>query len=146
MTGISHHTPDTGVPYREPPTAWAGWVVFAGVMLVTLGVFQVIEGMVALFDDGFYAVTSDGLVVDVDYNTWGWIHTAIGVVGILAGAGLLAGNIVARVVGVLIALLSAVANLVFISAYPLWSTIMITLDVVVIYAIIVHGREVKEYR
>jgi hypothetical protein len=147
MTGISHRSPtDTNAPYGEGPTAWAGWVVFAGVMLVTLGVFQVIEGMVALFDDGFYAVTSDGLVVDVDYNTWGWIHTAIGVVMILAGVGLLAGNMVARVVGVLIALVSAVANLVFISAYPLWSTIMITFAVIVIYAIIVHGREVKEYR
>ena len=147
MTGISHRSPtDTNAPYGAGPTAWAGWVVFAGVMLVTLGVFQLIEGMVALFDDGFYAVTSDGLVVDVDYNTWGWIHTAIGVVMILAGAGLLAGNMVARVVGVLIALLSAVANLVFISAYPLWSTIMITFAVIVIYAIIVHGGEVKEVR
>jgi hypothetical protein len=147
MTDTSHRDPTgTGVPSREQMSAWAGWVVFAGVMLITLGAFQIVEGLVALFDDGFYAVTSSGLVVDVDYNTWGWIHLAIGVIGVLAGLGLLAGNMVARVVGVGIALLSALANLVFISAYPLWSVIMITIDVIVIFAIIVHGREVRSYR
>ena len=145
MTDTSHHrSTGTGTPYAEPASAWAGWVVFGGVMLITLGAFQIIQGLVALFDDGFYAVTSDGLVVDVDYNTWGWIHTAIGVIGVLVGLGLLAGNVVARVLGVAIASLSALANLVFIAAYPLWSAIVITLDVLVIYAIIVHGREVRE--
>ena len=113
-------------------------------MLIMLGTFQIIEGLVALFDDGFYAVGSNGLVVNVDYNTWGWIHPVIGVVGVLAGLGLLAGNMVARIVGVAVAFLSALVNLAFISAYPVWSTIMITIDVIVIYAIIVHGRELKK--
>ena len=112
-------------------------------MLIMLGTFQVIQGLVALFDDGFYLVRLDGLVVDVDYNTWGWIHLVIGVVGVLTGMGLLAGNMAARVVGVVIAFLSALVNLAFISAYPVWSAILITLDVIVIYAIIVHGRELK---
>ena len=147
MTDTSHRTSTrTGAAYDEPPTAWVGWVVFGGVMLITLGAFQIIQGLVALFDDGFYAVTSEGLVVDSDYNTWGWIHTGIGIVAVLTGVGLLAGNMVARVVGVGIAMLSALVNLVFISAYPIWSAIMITLDVIVIYAIIVHGREVKAVR
>src|SRR3954466_6605140 len=85
MTDTSQRkSPDT---YTEP-TAWAGWVVFGGVMLMMLGAFQVIEGLVALFDDGFYLVRSNGLVVDVNYNTWGWIHLLIGVVAILAGVGL----------------------------------------------------------
>jgi hypothetical protein len=112
-------------------------------MLIMLGAFQIIEGLVALFDDGFYAVRPDGLVVNVDYNTWGWVHTVIGVVGVLAGMGLIAGNMAARIVGVVIACLSAVVNLAFLSAYPVWSTIMIAVDVIVIYAIIVHGRELK---
>jgi hypothetical protein len=118
-------------------------VVFAGVMLVMMGVFQVVQGLVALFDDGFYAVGSNGLVVDVDYNTWGWIHVVIGLVGVLVGIGLMAGNMAARIAGVAIAFLSALVNLVFISAYPVWSVIVIALDVIVIYAIIVHGRELK---
>ena len=130
--------------YDDEPTAWTGWVVFAGVMLIMLGSFQIIQGLVALFDDGFYLVRSNGLVVDVDYNTWGWVHTGIGIIGVLAGLGLLAGNMAARIVGIVIAFLSALVNLAFLSAYPVWSTIMITVDVIVIYAIIVHGREHKK--
>jgi hypothetical protein len=130
--------------YDDEPTAWTGWVVFAGVMLIMLGSFQIIQGLVALFDDGFYLVRSNGLVVDVDYNTWGWVHTGIGIIGVLAGLGLLAGNMAARIVGIVIAFLSALVNLAFLSAYPVWSTIMITVDVIVIYAIIVHGRELKK--
>jgi hypothetical protein len=145
MTDTSRRRSETDVRYETEPTAWAGWVVFAGVMLIMLGTFQIIQGLVALFDDGFYLVRSNGLVVDVDYNTWGWIHTIIGVIAVLAGLGLLAGNMAARVVAVAIAFLSALVNLAFISAYPLWSTIMITIDVIVIFAIVVHGRELKGY-
>jgi hypothetical protein len=128
-----------------PPAAsgWSGWVVFAGVMLVLLGCFQVIEGLVALFDDGFYLVRPRGLVLHVDYATWGWVHLALGLLMVLTGLGLMAGNIVARVVGVLLALLSAVVNLAFVAANPVWSVLVIALDVVVIYAIVVHGRELR---
>ena len=144
MTDTSHRrSAATDVRYDDERTGWAGWVVFGGVMLIMMGAFQVTMGLVALFDDGFYAVRSDGLVVNVDYNTWGWVHTGIGVISVLAGMGLLAGNMAARIVGVVIAFLSAIVNLAFLSAYPVWSTIMITLDVIVIYAIIVHGRELK---
>ena len=144
MTDTSRRRSAETARYDDEPTAWAGWVVFAGVMLIMLGTFQIIQGLVALFDDGFYLVNSNGLVVDVDYNTWGWVHTGIGVISVLAGMGLLAGNMAARIVGVVIAFLSAIVNLAFLSAYPVWSTIMITLDVIVIYAIIVHGRELKK--
>jgi hypothetical protein len=143
MTDTSHRRSADSEGRYDAQTAWAGWVIFGGVMLIMLGAFQIVEGLVALFDDGFYLVGQSGLVVDVDYNTWGWIHTIIGTVAILTGIGLLAGNMAARIVGVGIASLSALANLVFISAYPLWSTIMITIDIIVIYAIIVHGRELK---
>jgi hypothetical protein len=147
MTDTSHRdVTAAGTGYGDSPSAWAGWVVFGGVMLIMLGTFQIIEGLVALFDDGFYAVASNGLVVNVDYNTWGWVHTLIGIVAILAGLGLLAGNMAARVVGVGIAFLSALVNLAFISAYPVWSIIMITVDVLVIFAIIVHGGELKASR
>jgi hypothetical protein len=145
MTDTSRRAAANDDRYGDTPTAWAGWVVFGGVMLIMVGAFQIIEGLVALFDDGFYLVGSTGLLVNVDYNTWGWIHTAIGVVCVLAGIGLLAGNMVARVVGIAVACLSALVNLAFISAYPVWSAIMIILDVIVIYAIIVHGRELKGY-
>jgi hypothetical protein len=148
MTDTSHRrSPATDESYQREPTAWAGWVAFGGVMLIMLGTFQAIEGLIAVFDDGFYLVRPNGLVVNVDYNTWGWTHIIIGIVAVLAGVGLLAGNMAARIVGVGIAFLSALVNLAFISAYPVWSVILITLDVIVIYAIIVHGRELKsDYR
>jgi len=144
MADTSHRRPAaTDVRYEDERTGWAGWVVFGGVMLMMVGAFQIIEGLVALFDDGFYLVARSGLVVDVDYNTWGWIHIIIGLVGVLVGVGLMAGNTAARIAGVVIAFLSALANLAFTSAYPVWSVLVIVLDIIVIYAIIVHGRELK---
>ena len=124
-------------------SGWVGWVVFAGLMLIMLGSFQVIQGLVAIFDRGYYLVGSEGLVVNVDYTAWGWLHVGIGVIALAAGLGLLKGNMFARVVGVIVAIVSAVVNLAFIAAYPVWSTILIAVDVIVIYAIVVHGRELQ---
>lgn len=135
-------SPAGGAPPREV-TGWVGWVAFAGVMLVMLGVFQLIEGLVAIFDNGYFVVRPNGLVVNVDYSAWGWLHFALGVLGIVIGLGLLRGNAAARVAGVILAALSAIVNLGFIAAYPVWSTIIIAVDVIVIYAIVVHGRELE---
>ena len=128
---------------RPEVTGWAGWVTFAGIMLIMLGIFQAIEGFVAIFDDGYYLVRPNGLVVNVDYTAWGWIHLIIGLVAIAVGIGLMTGNMVVRIVGIIIAVISAIVNLMFIAAYPVWSTIVIAVDVIVIYAIVVHGRELK---
>ena len=125
-------------------TGWAGFVVFAGVMMLMIGSFHAIAGLVALFEDDYYLVRPSGLVVNVDYTAWGWLHLVLGVLVALAGLGALSGQMWARVTGVVLAGLSAVANMVFIAAYPVWSIVMITLDVLVIYALIVHGREVKQ--
>jgi hypothetical protein len=126
------------------PTGWTGWVVFASFMMILLGTFQIIEGLVALFDDGFYHVSSRGLVVDVNYNVWGTIHLLLGVLVLAAGVGVLSGNLAARTLGVILASLSALANIVFIEAYPIWSILIITVDVLVIYALTVHGRELRD--
>jgi hypothetical protein len=146
-TSRSRTEPVTSSSYPHSSGAdvsgWAGWVVFAGIMMIMLGVFQLIEGVVALFDQGYYLVAPSGLVLSVDYNTWGWAHLTIGVLAVATGIGLIAGNMLARVVGVILAVLSAILNLVFIAAYPVWSTIVIAIDVIVIYAIVVHGRELK---
>ena len=112
-------------------------------MMVLLGTFQGIQGFVAIFDNGYYRVTESGLVVNVDYTVWGWTHLLLGVLVVLSGIGIMAGNLVARTVGVLLAGLSAIANLLFIEAYPIWSIIIITVDILVIYALTVHGRELK---
>jgi hypothetical protein len=128
---------------RQESDAWRGWITFAGAMLILLGAFQVIEGLVALFARGFYAVGPQGLIVSVDYNAWGWLHLIIGVVVIAAGAGILTGQTWARVLGIIFAGLSAIVNLAFLAANPFWAIIIIAVDVVVIYALAVHGREMQ---
>ncbi len=125
------------------PTGWVGWVIFAGVVMIMLGLFHIIDGLVAIFEKGFYLVTSSQLVVHVDYAAWGWVHLAIGVVFLLTGFGVLAGLLLARVIGIALAVLSAIVNLAFLAAYPVWGVILIALDVVVIYALAMHGRELK---
>ncbi len=143
-TGSSRPTVDTTrVAYStEPePTGWTGWIVFASFMMFLIGAFQVVQGLVAILNDDYYAVTEGGLVVNFDFTVWGWVHLLLGVLLIASGAGVLAGNLAARIVGVLLAGLSAIANLLFIEAAPVWSIVMITVDVLVIYALTVHGRE-----
>jgi len=148
MTDLGSSRPEidtSSVAYgKDPdPTGWTGWVVFASFMMIIAGSFQAIEGLVAIFDDGFYHVTESGLVVNVDYSVWGWIHLLLGALLIICGVGVLAGNIVARVVAILLAGLSALVNLVFLEAYPIWGILIITVDVLVIYSLVVHGRELR---
>lgn len=129
---------------RREPTGWVGWIVFSGLLMIMLGTFQAIMGFVALFKEDYYLVGREGLVVEVDYTAWGWVHLIIGTLALLAGLGILAGQMWARVVGIILALVSAIANLAFLAAYPVWGIIVITMDVLIIYALCVHGRELKE--
>jgi len=132
-------SPSSGAGY----SGWAGWVAFAGALMVMLGIFAIIEGLVAIFSDKYFLVPRAQLVVSVDYSAWGWLHMALGVIVLVAGVCVFAGQIWARTVGVLVALVSAVVNIAFLSAYPVWSVIMITLDVIVILALTVHGSEMR---
>ena len=128
----------------QAATGWAAWIAFAAVILAVIGVLQIMQGLAALIDDGFYVVRESGLVVNVDYSVWGWTHMLLGIVAILVAAGLLAGNTVARVAGVILAMVSAIVNLAFLPAYPWWSTVVIVFDVLVIYALTAHGGEMKQ--
>ena len=128
---------------RPQATGWVGYVVFAGVMLIMLGGFQAIEGLVAIFRDDYYLVTQRGLLLTMDFTAWGWTHLILGAVAVIAGIGVLLGQTWARVIGVIIAVLSALSNIAFLPAYPIWATIIIALDVLAIYALTVHGREVQ---
>jgi hypothetical protein len=125
-------------------TGWVGWIAFAGTMMVLLGSFHVIQGLVAVFKDEYFVVGKSGLVVNVDYTTWGWVHIIGGLIIAGAGVALFTGKIWARTIGVLLALASSIVNISFLAAYPIWSTIMITVDILVIWALTVHGSEMKE--
>jgi hypothetical protein len=130
---------------REVPeaTGWTGWIDFAGIMMVLVGFFGAIEGLVGIFKDEYFLVTKNDLLVSVDYTAWGWTHLILGVVIVAAGFGVIAGQLWARFVGIVLAMISATINIAFLSAYPVWSTIVIAMDVLVIWALAVHGREMK---
>jgi hypothetical protein len=131
----------------EPePTGWVGWIAFAATMMILLGIFHAFQGLIALFQDKYYLVGQSGLTIHMDFTAWGWTHLILGLVVVGAGVGLLSGQMWARVVGVGVALLSAVVNIAFLSAYPIWSTMMIAFDVLVIWALTVHGSEMKTVR
>ena len=124
-------------------TGWVGWVFFAGIIMLIVGFFNAIEGVVALINDEYYLVSSNGLMVHLDYTAWGWAFLIYGVIVVAAGFGVMTGQTWARVIGVILVALNALLNLTFLAAYPVWSTLVIALDVVVIYALVVHGREAK---
>jgi len=125
------------------PTGWTGWIIFAATMMLMIGTFHAIDGLVALFRDEYYLVSKNGLVVHVNYTAWGWTYLIGGILMVAAGAALFAGQLWARIVTVVLALASAVLNMAFFAAYPWWSAIMITLDVLVVWAVTVHGSEMK---
>src|SRR4051812_21690964 len=84
MAAVGSSRPEqdtTAVAYNSgpSPTAWTGWVVFASFIMILVGCFQAIEGLVAIFDDGYYHVTENGLVINVDYTVWGWVHMLLGI-------------------------------------------------------------------
>ncbi len=123
--------------------SWAavGVTMFAALMLMLVGVFHAIAGLAGIFENEFYAVTPN-YVFEFDVTVWGWIHLIWGVIVIVAGFSVLGGAVWARTIGVVLASLSALANFAFIPYHPLWSFVIIALDVAVIWALTVHGRDI----
>ena len=131
-------------PSRYPPASpWVGWIGFAGVLMVILGALHAFQGLIAIFKDEYFLVSSSGLAVKLDFTVWGWVSLVVGTIVVVAGLCVLAGQMWARVVGVLLAALSLLGNVAFLAAYPLWSLIMIALDIIIIMALTVHGSEIK---
>ena len=125
---------------NNTPTGWVGWGYFAGFMMMLLGGLQGIAGLTAIFKQNFYVVTQTHLVA-FDLTTWGWINLILGVIIVMAGYELLRGAVWARVIAVILAGLSFLANMAFVSAYPIWSITIMVVDVLIIYALLVHGDE-----
>jgi hypothetical protein len=123
-------------------SGWAvGWAGFAGVMLIMIGVFDMIQGLVALFNDEFYVVTQEW-IFEFDITAWGWIQLILGVILIASGIGIFSGNVAARTVGVIIAALAAIANFAWLPYYPVWSIIVIAICISIIWALTAHGRDI----
>lgn len=124
-------------------SGWAiGWISYAAVMLMLVGGFHAFAGLVGILENELY-VLAGGYVLELDATTWGWIHLIAGIVVFLAGLGLLGGATWARVVGVIVAVVSTLVNFAWLPWYPLWSIIMITANAFVIWALTVHGRALE---
>jgi hypothetical protein len=130
----------------EEASGWAaGFILFAAVMMIMAGCFQAFAGVVAIFENEFYVATRNYLL-QLDATTWGWVHLILGVIVALAGFAVMAGRTWGRVVGITLAMLSALANFAFIPYYPFWALTVIAVDIFVIWALAAHGREVATGR
>ncbi|WP_244927965.1 hypothetical protein [Nocardioides sp. W7] len=143
MTGQQPASTYQTRPHRdEPPSAFAtGLILFAGILMILAGGFQTLAGVVAVFQDEFY-VTTRNYLLQFDATSWGWIHLLIGLVVLFAGFAVMSGKTWGRVVGITLAVLSALSNFAFIPYYPFWSLAIIALDVFIIWALAAHGRDV----
>jgi hypothetical protein len=147
MTDIGAPSPTTNTYSTAPrSTGWTGWIVFAAFMMFLNGVIGAMEGLVALINDDYYPVGPSGLALSVNYTAWGFVHLIVGVAVFAAGIGVLSGNVVARGVGVVLAGVNALVAMVFIQAAPGWGFLVITVDLLVIYALTVHGDEMRDRR
>ena len=125
-------------------SGWAvGFILFAAIMMIMVGLFQALQGLIAIFENEFY-VTTRNYIFQFDATTWGWIHLLVGLLVAFAGYGLLSGKTWARVVALTLAVLSAITNFLFIPYYPFWALLLITLDIFVIWAIAAHGGDMRD--
>ena len=120
--------------------AAVGYIMFASFILILVGIFHAIDGLAAIINNSFYVPVGD-YVFKFDVTTWGWIHLIGGIIILIAGFSLYGGAVWARTIGVIAALISAIASFAAVPFYPIWSIIVIALDVAVIWALTLHGRD-----
>ena len=131
---------------RENTSGWAvGFTIFAAIMMLMVGAWQALQGLIAIFENEFY-VTTRNYTFQFDATSWGWIHLVLGLIMAFAGWGLLSGQTWARIVGITLAALSATVNFLFIPYYPFWAILIIAVDIFVIWALAAHGREFRELK
>lgn len=127
--------------YLEPfDDRGAGWIMFAGVLLVTIGVFNVIDGIAAIGNAHFFVANAH--YVFGDLKAWGWTVLILGVLQVLVGIGVFAKNQFARWTGVVVLSLNALAQLLMMPAYPFWSLSMFAVDVLALYGLVAYGSRV----
>jgi hypothetical protein len=131
-------TPQT----REQVSGWTvGFAYFAGAVLILIGIYHVLAGIAAIAEDEFFVIGRE-YVYDVDVTTWGWIHLVGGIIVALAGFFVLRGRLWARLVGIVVAAGSAILNFFYIPYYPIWTVLIIALDVAVIWGLATYHDEV----
>jgi hypothetical protein len=124
-------------------TAWSGWIIFAALVMFTIGALDVIQGIAALAKDEVFLVTSSGLLVTTDYTAWGWALIIWGIVLILAAAALFSGKEWGRWFAIVAVVVNLIGQFAWFPAYPLWSLVAIGLGVTVLFALTARWRGAK---
>ena len=128
----------------DKPSGWAiGWTTFAALMMMLIGFWHAMAGLIAIIDDSFYAAGRE-YVFRFNTTTWGWIHLIVGIIVLLAGVGLFRGAVWARTIGVIMATVSGIVGFAWLPYFPVWGVIFITGAVAVIWALTAHGRDIDE--
>jgi hypothetical protein len=127
---------------EDEPTGWVGWIGFAAVVMIIAGILQTLHGFVAVVNDD-WVVFGNQANLYLDLTAWGWVHIGIGAILLLSGIGVMTGNVLARAIGVVVASISLIANFLYLPAYPIWALVVIAIDIMVIYALTAHGREMR---
>ena len=123
-------------PTSETREIAAGWgTTFAGAMMIIVGLFEFVQGLVAVINGNQFFVTTPNYVFQLNVTTWGWVHLIFGAVIAVAGLFIFTGNILARSLGMFLAGLQALANFMWLPYAPLWSIIIIAIDVVIIWSL-----------
>lgn len=138
---MTTHTTTHRASYAEDTssTVASGLIMFAGVMMLVGGVWHALSGIAALVNDKVYVSTPD-YVYSLDLTGWGWAHVVLGTLVAITGGAVLARQTWARVAGIVLVVLSLVANFLFIPWYPVWSLVLIALDVAIIWALATWPR------
>lgn len=123
-------------------TGWTGWIVFASVLMFIAGVMHILYGLGAVNSQDWYVYAS-GTAYLFDASDWGWSMVVGGVLLILSGALLMAGNMIGRVIAALLLIGSVLINIALLPVAPVWSIGAIVIDVLILYAVIAHGGEMK---
>jgi hypothetical protein len=124
------------------PTGWTGWVVFAAVLMIIAGALWAIQGFIAVIK-GDLVIFGDEAALFLNVTGWGWVHMILGLLLLLAGFLVLNGNLFGRTIAVFLSVLSIIVNFIWLPVYPVWAIVVIILNVFILYAVIVHGREMK---
>ncbi|MGN6170967.1 MAG: DUF7144 family membrane protein [Solirubrobacteraceae bacterium] len=126
--------------YRDDDRGY-GWVAFAGVLLLILGTLNIIEGIAAIGNAHFFHHNVH--YVFGSLNAWGWIALIIGIIQLAVGFGVFAKNQLSRWVGVIVLACNAVAQLLFIPAYPFWSLTLFAIGILAIYGLVAYGERIS---
>lgn len=136
---------ETEYPQEDNHTSgWTGWIWFASFMMILSGIVHLVYGLAGIFTQDWYAYTSTGAYI-FSLSSWGWAVFIVGILLILAALLLMTGNMAGRVFGVLLSIGSIFFNAALIGTAPIWSIIAIIVNLIIIYAITAHGREMKQY-